>query len=266
VPEGDTLRHTASRLRPPLLGARVVSLGGTHPAVRGEGRRARGSRVEEVRAVGKHLLIDFDHGWTLRTHLGMNGRWDVYPAGGRWRASPGKARVVLDVAAAVAVCFAAPTVQFAPRALAAAALDHLGPDLAAADVDLAAVVPRARTSAAATAADLLLDQRVMAGVGNVIKNETLFLERVDPHTPAAALGDDVIAALARRAHVLLVGNSGRRARSTTGQHGKGRRTWVYRRAGLPCRRCETPVAHSRHGDLDRSTYWCPRCQAPTMTP
>jgi endonuclease-8 len=264
VPEGDSLVHAADELRPRLQGRAVVRLHGSHRALHPNARRITGRVISDVRTVGKHMLIDFDNGWTLRTHLGMTGGWQHYQPGEPWRRSPGKARVVIETADCVAVCFAAPTVELAPTER--IGVRHLGPDLMADEVDWDGIVRRARQSPGRTAADLLLDQRVMAGVGNVYKSETLFLEGIDPQRPVATLTDDDVGRIAGRARKLLMANREpamrSTTRSTTGSRRPGANYWVYRRAGRSCRRCGATVLTDTHGELDRSTYWCPSCQAP----
>lgn len=260
MPEGDTVAHVAERLAPRLEGAVVERLHGSHPALHMDRKRIHGTRVAAVRSVGKHLLISFDNGWALRTHLGMTGVWHVYAPGERWRKSPGKARVVLETQDTVAVCFAAPTVELGPIDRIALSIEHLGPDLMAPVVPWDDIVARASAADAETAADLLLDQRVMAGIGNVYKSETLYLEGVSPNAPAVDLDPATVLRLGRRARKLLLANRRYGQRSTTGTRGAARNYWVYGRAGQPCRRCRTPVAANRHGPLDRISYWCPSCQ------
>lgn len=261
MPEGDTVARAADRLAPRLEGEVVERLHGSHPALRMDRRRILGARVAAVRSIGKHLLIRFDNGWALRTHLGMTGVWHIYAPGERWRKSPGKARVVLETQDTVAVCFAAPTVELAPADRVASSLDHLGPDLMAPVVPWDDIVSRATNTDAETAADLLLDQRVMAGIGNVYKSETLYLEGVSPDAPADDLDAETVLRLGRRARKLLLANQQYGERSTTGARGGATNHWVYGRAGLPCRRCGTLIATNRHGALDRISYWCPSCQA-----
>ena len=259
MPEGDTLHQAATRLEP-LVGRRAVRVAGSHRVVIARGRRLAGHTVSSVVARGKHLLIGFDHGWSLRTHLAMTGSWQLYRSGERWRISPGKARVIIETNDVVAVCFAAPTVQIGPNTDIHTALDHLGPDLIHDEVDWGHVVQRARTSNMATAADLLLDQTVMAGIGNVYKSETLYLERLHPMTVVHLLDDVTIQRCGERAQRLLLANRDRPQRTTTGRHGRDATTWVYGRAGKPCRRCgDMIVIDGRRAD-ERLTYWCPTCQ------
>ena len=158
----------------------------------------------------------------------------------------------------VTVCFAAPTVVVGPRERVLDGIAHLGPDLMADEFDEPDFLTRAAAAQRETAADLLLDQRVLAGVGNVIKSETLFLEGVHPEADAESLGRDALLGLARRARRLLLANRRGGARNTTGD--PSRDSWVYGRRHRPCRRCGTSIAAAEVGDPPRITYWCPRCQ------
>jgi endonuclease-8 len=259
VPEGDTLHRAAGLLRV-LEGVTVSRLEGSHRAVIAHRSRIEGHAITSVEARGKHLVITFDHDWALRTHLGMTGSWHRYRPGERWRITPGKARVVITTDPWVAVCFAASTVQLDPTADVHAALAHLGPDLIHDEVDWDEVTRRARRSRATTVADLLLDQRVMAGIGNVYKSETLYLQRIHPETPAQSLADEQIRRCGERAQRLMMANLTRPRRSTTGQPGRGAGLWVYGRAGSPCRRCRTEIEMTGLPADERLTYWCPSCQ------
>lgn len=259
MPEGDTLHRTAARLQEALGGCEIISVTGSHRAVASEGRRLAGTRVTGVTAVGKHLLLGTDRDWTLRTHLRMTGRWDVYRPGERWRSSPGKARVVVTTADAVAVCFAAPDVEIGPTDVVMAGLAHLGPDLTARPADVEAIRRNLVLRHPPTMADALLDQDVAAGIGNVFKSELLFLGRIHPATPPGVLSEATLANLYDRAHELLAANVVTRVRTTTGSQGQHRH-WVYARGGQPCRRCGAVIDSNTHGPLARVTYWCPSCQ------
>ena len=267
MPEGDTLHRTAAGLAPHLVGRAV-----TAARVRAGGpqvQRVVGATITSVEAAGKNLLIRFDNGLELRTHLRMNGSWHRYRPGERWRRPPARARLVLEVAGSVAVCFDAPVVElFETRAETLhPALSRLGPDLLAPDFDGAEARRRFRDPSRAETeiAVALLDQRAMAGVGNVYKNEILWIERVSPFVTVGSLDDATLDRLIATAHRLLNANVDARRgpeRVTTG----GDRTapgpvYVYGRRGRPCHRCRTPIAVTRQGtDLPRSTYWCPSCQ------
>jgi endonuclease-8 len=201
----------------------------------------------------------------------MHGSWHRYAPGERWRRPPSRARIVLETDTAVAVCFDAPTVElFDGRAESIhPTLAALGPDLLAADFgqpQLEEILRRLREPGrvAMSLAAALLDQRAMAGVGNVYKSEVLFVERVDPFAPVVATDDETLRRLVATSRRLLLENRETGPRTTTshpaGSRSPSERLWVYDRAGRPCRRCGTRIRRRSHGELDRVTYWCPSCQ------
>jgi endonuclease-8 len=203
----------------------------------------------------------------------MNGSWHRYRPGERWRRPPGRARLVLEVDGAVAVCFDAPVVELfeARTEPLHPSLSRLGPDLLAADFDAAEAHRRLRDPARA---DLeigvaLLDQRALAGIGNVYKNEVLWIELVSPFARVSTLDDATIERLVVTARRLMRANveaSTRRGLervTTAGDRTAPGALYVYGRGGRPCRRCGKPIAVVRQGDdLPRTTYWCPTCQGP----
>lgn len=261
MPEGDTIHGAADQISAALAGEVVTAAGGSHRAMIEYGRRIVGATTVGATAHGKHLLIDFSNGWTLRTHLQMTGAWHLYSPDQRWHKSPGKARVVLETANHVAVCFAAPTVQLAPRDIVAAEIAGLGPDLMT-ETDFLAVAHRLASAAPdEIICSAITDQSLVAGLGNVYKSELLFLARIHPDVPVSTVGAEAVAALLERGHELLSLNRGR-SRTTTGSSAPGGDTWVYGRSKKPCRRCGTTIEYSRHGPLQRDTYWCPGCQPP----
>jgi endonuclease-8 len=219
-----------------------------------------GTRVASVESRGKHLLVHFDDGLTLRTHMRMTGAWHVYRAGERWRQPAHLSRATLELDNGwVAVCFAAPVVEtYDRRGADPPPLAALGPDLCAADVDMEVVMERlALVSDGDTEiADALLDQRVAAGIGNVYKSEVLWSCGVDPFAQVSALDDRTRRRLYEVAHKLLRSNLGSGPRAT---HEGG--LAVYGRRGQPCRRCGTPVRARAQGEHARRTYWCPSCQS-----
>jgi endonuclease-8 len=261
VPEGDTLFKVAERLRPALHGHRLTRFDA--PRLVGDAPKL-GEVVERVEARGKHLLIHFEAGLVLRTHLRMTGSWHVYRERERWQQPAHLARAVVGTDSGwVAVCFQAPVVETYHRAAAAEPppLAGLGPDLCLAaslegDV-LDEVVARAErlAPADATLGEALLDQRIAAGVGNVYKSEACFAVGVDPGTPFGDVPADVRREVWRTAARQLQANLGHTERRT---HPAG--LAVYGRRGQPCRRCGTPIRVARHGEQARSTYWCPSCQ------
>ena len=267
MPEGDTLHRTAAGLRPYLVGRTVTAARTGGPGAVPQIERVVGHEIVAVEALGKNLLIRFDDDLELRTHLRMNGSWHRYRPGERWRRPPSRARLVLEVPGAVAVCFDAPVVELFERRAERLhpALGRLGPDLLAQDFDRAEAMRRLRAPDRSTLAlgEALLDQRALAGIGNVYKSETLFVERVSPFSAMADVDEATLGRIVDMARRLMLANvaPGRRPeRVTTGGAGGGP-LFVYGRAGRPCRRCGTPIAARRQGtDLPRATYWCPTCQ------
>lgn len=266
MPEGDTIHRAAARLRRVLEGAEL-----TRVEIRRDPRGRRGpeptSRVLAVEAVGKHLLITFDSGHVLHTHLQMNGAWHVYRHGERWRRAGHRARVIIETAVGdQAVCFDAPTVEIrhdahrgplAAPTRAARTLAQLGPDLTVDDPDLDTVLARADAADSRTETGVvLLDQRIGAGIGNVFKSEVCWAEAVSPFVAFGDLAPAVRRALFTTAHHQLRANVERTRRVTY-----GRGLAVYRRTGRPCPRCGTAIRSAMQGtDLPRRTYWCPGCQ------
>jgi endonuclease-8 len=230
----------------------------------GVSRPRPGTTIDEVEAIGKHLVMRFGDGHVLRSHLGMHGRWDVYRTGERWRQPDHLARVVIEVPAHVAVCFSAPTVELTRRSPTDArpvrGTEHLGPDLCRADADLALAVRRMAVipDPGADIADVLLDQRVACGVGNAFKSEVLWACRVHPLTPVADVDEATRRRLIATAAKQLRANLAGGPRTTVS--GPPGSLAVYRQGRRPCRRCGTPITWRRTGVQNRSTYWCPRCQ------
>lgn len=259
MPEGDSLRHAEARLAPILEGQVATEV--WFRKLKGYRPRA-GQRIERVDAVGKHLLIEFDRGLTLDTHLGMAGSWRAMPPGPRPADHP-RMRVLISTALGHALCYSAPVIATFVRGTDPSPVERLGPDLSDDDVEIDVCVARSRTLAPATPiADVLLDQRVAAGVGNVFKSETLFVVGVHPFTPLGEVDDATLHRLWSVAHGQLVANRGRPSRSTVGTGDRGR-TFVYGRHRLGCRRCDNAIDFSAAGERStRSTYWCPTCQPP----
>jgi endonuclease-8 len=256
VPEGDTIHRTAARLRPALIGRRLEKF----EAPRLVGLRPRiGSTIESVEATGKHLEIGFDDGIVLHTHMRMAGSWHLYRPGETWRRRLQSARVVVQVEGWMAVCFNAPLVEVyrAEDRRRHPGLGSLGPDLCRRSADLDACVDRMEQYADdhQEIADVLLDQRICCGVGNVYKSEVLWACRLDPRTQLRALAPRGRRVLVETAADLLQANLGGGERTTvTGG------VAVYGRAGKPCLRCHTPIEVIRQGIHARVTYWCPGCQ------
>lgn len=253
MPEGDTLYNLALLLGPAFDGQTLTNV--SFPRLRGMDRLKPGDVVTEVRAHGKYLEVEVERGLVLRTHLRMTGDWHLYEPGARWRQPRHLARAVLEVADATAVCFAAPVVEIGRRG--DGALDHLGPDLCRPPVDIDEILRRVDQWADpdASIADVLLDQRLAAGIGNVYKCEALFACGVDPFTRLGDVDAATRRALYETAATQLQANLGRWRRETLSGalavHGR-------RRQG--CRVCGTGIRTTDRGPHGRTTWWCPRCQ------
>jgi len=259
MPEGDVVWLAAKRLRGALAGRVLIRSDFRVPAL--ATADLAGSTVDTVVAKGKHLLFRFDSGLTLHTHFKMDGAWRLYRPGERWRGgAQSQVRAVLENTAWLAVGYRLPVVELLPTSEESRVVGHLGPDLLGPDWDLAEAVRRIEAAPDREIGVALLDQRNLAGIGNVYKAETCFLRGVSPWSPASAVPDlPALVTLARR---LLDANKEGYAQATTGDIRRGRSHWVYDRARQPCRRCGTPIAVAMQGDAaeERATYWCPRCQ------
>ncbi len=265
MPEGDTLARIASVLRPLLVGQQIVVARGRPGGA--QLQRVVGSAVTSVSNRGKHLLIDFDNGLTLHTHLGLHGSWQRYPRGKFWARSPERVVAVLETDAWVVACIDAPTVELMDtRAVALhPALRNLGSDTSSAefDIDAAFTALRAPRLGATPIGDALLDQGAVAGLGNVYRSELPFLERINPFMPVAQVPDAKLRAMLVRGERLVKLNSSGGARVTT-TAGTPSESYVYGRTGRPCLRCRTPIRSAvtkRTPDSPpRRVYWCPSCQ------
>jgi endonuclease VIII len=265
VPEGDTLARIAQVLGRVLVGQTVTAARGRPGGAQLE--RVGGSTIENVEARGKHLLIAFSNGLTLHSHLGLNGEWHRYRPGERWHVPASRAVAVIETPVQVAVCFDAPTVELIEtRALAIhPVVNRLGSDVARDSFDPGDALRALRDPSRADAAigDALLDQRAVAGLGNVYRSELCFLERVNPFTPVSEVSDETLMRLLVRGTRLTKANSRGGARITTAPGTPGN-TYVYGRSGRACRRCGTPISSATSrapwSDTPRRVYWCPSCQ------
>jgi endonuclease-8 len=257
VPEGDTVWHAAKRLREALAG-RVLT--------RSDFRVPRyattdltGRQVTESLSRGKHLLTRVEGGVTVHTHLKMEGRWQVRPVTGRAPQSH-QIRLVLANDTWQAVGYLLGVVEVLPTAKEADVVGHLGPDLLGPDWDAEEAVRRLMNSPQRPAGEAFLDQRNLAGVGNIFATEMLFLRGVSPWRPVGEVSD--LRALVELGQRLLDANKERAGIITTGVARRGEETWVYGRAGRPCRRCGTPIRRAEQGTAgeERLRFWCPACQ------
>ena len=267
MPEGDTIYRTAEVLRSALIGRRIVDARAqARPGMRivPDLSRLIGASVTSVESRGKHLLIGFDIGLTLRSHLRMRGSWHRYRPGEPWRRPMRQASAILQTSESVAVAFDTPVVELLTDAALrrSRALTSLGPDLLGADFDFDEALRRLGERGGDELGVALLDQGAVAGIGNVIKSEVAFLGRLDPWARVRSFEDTELRDALATARRLLQANVGGGRRVTTGSGRPGDELWVYGRAGRPCRRCGTVILQRRQGELARQTFWCPRCQVP----
>ena len=274
MPEGDTIFRAARTLHRALAGKPVVRFESVFPALTRVhvDTPLTAQSVESVSASGKHILMRFSGGQVLRTHMRMNGSWHIYRPGEPWQRPRRDMRIVVATADYVAVGFSIPVAEFVAATDLARheELRRLGPDLLSESFDAAEALRRMKERPAQLIADVLLNQRVMAGIGNVYKSEVLFSCGISPFTPVAGLTDDELASVVATGRKFLLANvhtplapmttyAGYQ-RNTTRRDNASERLWVYGRAGLACRRCRTPIRLKKHGDGARLTYWCPTCQ------
>ncbi|MFJ1753477.1 DNA-formamidopyrimidine glycosylase family protein [Kitasatospora sp. NPDC088134] len=262
MPEGDTIYHLAHRLDQALTGQVLTAAElrvPAHATADLTGRRVLGTVPR-----GKHLLTRFEGGVTLHTHLRMDGRWELFRPGERWRGGPAfQIRALLGTERATAVGYRLPVVQLLRTAEEHRAVGHLGPDLLGPGWDAAEARRRLLAAPQRPIGAALLDQRNLAGIGNVYAVELSFLAGVTPWTPVAELPD--LDRLLERARQLLEANRFRPGHITTGDTRPGCGHWVYGRTRRDCIRCGTSIRTGRH-DQGRVAHWCPRCQrgpAPT---
>jgi endonuclease VIII len=251
MPEGDTVWHTAALLRQHLAGRALTRCDVRVP--RYATVDLTGQVVDEVLSRGKHLFIRVGRS-SIHSHLKMDGSWRV---GNRPARLDHRARIILECGAIRAVGIDLGVLEILDRDRDGDAVAHLGPDLLGADWDPARAAANLMARPDRPIAEALLDQRVMAGVGNVYCNELCFVSGRLPTAPVSAVKDPH--RLVSRARDMLWANRFRWNRCTTGDTRSGRQLWVYGRAGQPCRRCGTPIAYDDTGD--RVAYWCPSCQS-----
>ena len=258
MPEGDTIHRTAATLSRAIAGKRLTAFRSPLPGL--AHARLAGHTVASVEARGKHLLVRFDDGRVLRSHMRMAGSWHLYRPGERWWKPPHLARAVLETEDFVAVCFQAPVVELIRSGGEDAhpALASLGPDVIAEGFDLDEAVRRLGSGADSEIGEALVAQTAVSGIGNIYKSEALFLARIDPFRRVGALSDDAVARLLTTARRLMRQSVAATSRGT--RRGSGPRYWVYRRGGRPCLRCGEEIRVRRQGSPPRSTWWCPRCQ------
>jgi len=274
MPEGDSIFRAARTLHKVLAG---------HVVTRFETAYAHldrvdvdtpiaGRTVEKCESAGKHLLIYFSGDLILRTHMRMNGSWHIYRPDERWWRGPQAMRVRIDTADWVAVAFDVPVAEFvtAKQLEKSDPIAKLGPDLLGVEFDRDEAIRRIIASGARPIAATLLDQRIVAGIGNIYKSEVLFLAGVHPDVPSSAVPQATLERMMDIARGLLQDNvvdgsspriqTYRNLRQANPATNHDESLWVYGRRDKPCRKCGTPIAMKKMGIEARSTYWCPGCQ------
>jgi len=255
VPEGDTVWYTARQLGKALAGRTLTRSDFRVPRL--ATATLAGDTVLAAAARGKHLLIRTQNGLTVHTHLRMEGSWKVTAAADRIR-DDYRIRLILANDTWQATGYQLGIVELVRTRDEQRITGHLGPDLLGPDWDSAEAVRRLRAEPARPIAEALLDQRNLAGIGNVYKAEVLFMRGISPWQPAGEI--DALTEVVDLAHQLLELNKERIGRITTASSRRGEETWVYGRRGRPCRRCGTAIR--AQGQADRITYWCTKCQPP----
>lgn len=274
MPEGDTIYRSARALDRALAGKIVTRFetAYAHLASINDDKQIVGRTVERVEARGKWLLMHFSADLILVTHMRMNGSWHLYRTGERWRRPRRDMRIVIETAEWSAVGFAVPVTEFhsASSLLRKTRIPSLGPDLLKQEFEPGAALARMQQRAEEQIGDVLLNQQVMAGIGNVYKSETCFVCGVNPFRQVGALDPSQLEDLIFKARKFLALNVAEDAdgeistyaglRRTTRSSDHSARLWVYGRRGEPCRRCGTPIEMRKQGAGARSTFWCPVCQ------
>lgn len=273
MPEGDTVWLAAQRLHDRMAGEMITESDFRWPSL--ATASVTGQTLLEVVPRGKHLLFRFDDGRTLHTHFRMEGSWHLYRHSDQWRGGPTtQVRAVLRTADWVAVGYRLPVMELLATSDEGSAVGHLGPDILGPDWDLRIALANLRTRPERAIGMALLDQRNLAGIGNIYRTEALFLAGVHPATPVGQVPD--LAAVVEHARRLMEPNKARPSQSTTGEEGFGRAHYVFERGRKPCRRCGSAIKVEKQADdlgegtvsllgrgaagAPRLTYWCPTCQ------
>jgi endonuclease-8 len=264
MPEGDTIHRAARTLHAALAGRTITRFETVFPQL--ARIEVAGRTVESVDAAGKHLLMHFSGDLHLRTHMRMHGSWHIYRPGEKWRMRSSDMRIVLETDAWVAVAFNVPVAELHDSRSLERQDDllNLGPDFLGEEFDFDEARHRIRERGDSEIADVLLNQRVVSGIGNEYKSEVLFMARVSPFTRVADVTDAQLDTILKTARKVMLANIEKRspARITTFSLDPRLNQYVFSRGGKPCLRCGTPIRYAKQGPHARGTYWCPKCQGP----
>lgn len=263
MPEGDTIHRAAQVLHAALAGKRITKFETALPQL--DRVPLEGRTIERVVAAGKNLIIDFSGDLHLRTHMRMHGSWHIYRPGEKWRKRRDDMRIVIATDDFVAVAFNVPVAELHDSHSLARQEDMLriGPDLIAETFDETEALRRIRERADSEIAEVILNQRVVSGIGNEFKSEVLFLAGIHPFALVREISDRQLVELLRGARKIMQMNVRRRrpGRASIASLDPAQNKYVYGRRGEPCRRCATVIEYAKQGRDVRGTYWCPRCQA-----
>jgi endonuclease-8 len=264
MPEGDTIFRAATQLRKVLVQKTIVRASGRWEIPDAES--LSGQPVDGIEARGKHLLIHFGDRRVVHSHMGMTGSWHIYRHGEAWQKSERAAALVLQTERFVVVCFSPKLIELVSATCLRRNeyLNRLGPDLLGPTPDADMVLRRFRSQNPLSIGEVVMNQTVVCGIGNVYKSEVLFLERLHPLVPVGSMTDDKIAAVVQQAIDLMKRNLKGYPRTT--RFAAGENVWVYGRRGKECFECGSDIDMIRQGALARSTYFCPSCQPVPAAP
>lgn len=264
MPEGDTVWRTARALGTALLGSTLIRTDFRVPTLAEV--NLTGEQVTGSEARGKHLLLRIGENHVLHTHLKMEGSWHLYRPETRWQRPPAQARVILQTPRWIAVGFSLGVVELWSSGTEEQHLAYLGPDLLGPGWDVDEAMTRLLATPQRPIGEALLDQRNLAGIGNLYRSEVLFVTGTNPWLPVGEVPQ--LRRVVERAKAMLENNKERAVQVTTGNLRPGHRHWVYDRAQQPCRRCKNPIHSAAMGEpgRERTVFWCPACQPEDPTP
>jgi endonuclease-8 len=262
MPEGDTIHRAARTLHAALAGRVITRFETVFPHL--ERVEMTGRTIESVDAAGKNLLMHFSGDVHMRTHMRMNGSWHLYRPGERWRKRFHEMRITMETDAWVAVAFNVPVAEMHDSRSLERQDDllNIGPDFLGETFDWDEAKHRIRERPDEEIANVLLNQRVVAGIGNEYKSELLFMTGISPFAKVLDLTDEQLDRILKTSRKIMQANIAKRspARITTFSLDPSAKQYVYSRGGKPCRKCGTPISYAKQGKDARGTYWCSRCQ------
>ncbi len=279
MPEGDTIFRAARTLNRALAGQIVTRFETVLPHLQRvhDDAPLTGRTIVDVSASGKWMTMCFSGDLILLTHMLMSGSWHIYRPGEKWQRSHRDMRIVIGTATFEAVAFRVPVAEFHTAASLARhpVFSRLGPDVLGTEFDEQKAISNLRARPEAEIGEALLNQQLMAGIGNVYKSEVCFACRVNPFRTVASLTEEELKCLVATARKFLSANVTDTSsaaivtytglRRTTRRSNPGERLWVYGRRGQPCRRCGTAIESRKQGPSARITFWCPKCQPENFT-